>query len=147
MARKQAVAKEKGRGIIWIQGLACGACAAVAPMASAMLVVLLAPAIVAVLVDRQPGRPVGRAVLLCGSAACVGPQMTFWQMGGSAGFALLSDPAVYGPAWSACAAGWLLTQLLPIGIRGVLEATSLSRSARLRAERERLVRDWGLGDQ
>ena len=147
MARKPAAAKENGRGIIWVQGLACGACAAVAPMASAMLIVLLAPAIVALLVDRQPGRPVGRAVLLCGSAACVGPLMTFWQMGGGAGFALLSETSVYGPAWAACAAGWLLTQLLPIGIRGVLEAASLTRTARLRAERERLVRDWGLGDQ
>ena len=147
MARKNADPKQKGRGIVWIMGLACGACAAVAPAASAMLVVLLAPAVVALLLDRQKGKPVGRAVLLCGSVACVGPMMTFWQMGSGAGIALLSDPGVYGSAWAACAGGWLATQVLPIGIRGVLEAASLSRAARLRAERERLLRDWGLGGQ
>jgi len=97
--------------------------------------------------DRLPGRPVGRAVLLCGAAACVGPLMTSWQVGSGAGFALLSDPGIFGPAWAACAGGWLLTQLLPIGIRGLLEAASLSRSAWLRSERERLLREWGLEGQ
>ena len=149
MARRRsaATAKTQGRGIVWVQGLAVGACAAVAPAAGAMLGMLLAPAIVTLLLDRAPGRPVGRAVLLCGSAACVGPMLTFWQMGGGAGFALLVDPGVYGPAWAACAGGWLATQLLPIGIRGVLEAASLSRAARLRAEREKLLRDWSLDGQ
>ena len=154
MARKAPAPKEKapkekagGRGIVWIQGLACGACAAVAPTASAMLAVLLAPAIVALLLDRQKGKPVGRAVLLCGSVACVGPMTTFWHMGGGVGFALLGDPGVYGPAWAACAGGWLATQLMPIGIRGILEAASLSRTARLRGERERLLQDWGLDGQ
>ena len=148
MARKakMATAKEKGRSLIWIQGLACGACAAVAPAASGMLLVLLAPAIPALLLDKAPGRPVGRAVLLCGSATCVGPLMTLWHMGGG-GFALLTDPGVYGQAWAACAGGWLASQLLPLGIRAILEAVSLTRTARLRAERERLSKAWGLDGQ
>lgn len=147
MARKSGVAKEKGRGIVWMQGLACGACIAVAPAACALLAGLLAPAILVLLFERTPGRPVARAVLLCGAAACVGPLMTSWQIGPSTGLALLSDPGVFGTAWAACAAGWLLSQLLPIGVRGILEAASLSRSARLRAERDRLLKAWGLDGQ
>ncbi len=147
MARKTAVAKDKGRGIVWMQGLACGTCVAVAPAACGLLAVLLAPAILALLFERTPGRPIARAVLLCGAAACVGPLMTMWQAGPGTGFALLSDPGVVGTAWAACAGGWLLSQLLPIGIRGVLEAASLSRAVRLRAERERLAKAWGLEDQ
>jgi hypothetical protein len=63
-------------------------------------------------------------------------------MGGDTGFALLSDPGVFAPAWAACAGGWLLTQLLPILLRGIMEGTSLARAARLRAERERLLKAW-----
>ncbi len=142
MARGKSATKEKGRGLVWGQGLACGACVAVAPIPCTMIAVLLAPAIFVLLKDRLPGRPVGRAMLLCGSAACVSPIVTLWQMGGEAGFALLSDPGVFGPAWAACAGGWLLTQLLPVLMRGIMESASLSRAARLRAERERLLRAW-----
>jgi hypothetical protein len=144
MARKATVPKEKGRGIVWMQGLACGACVAVAPAASALLAVLLAPAIAVALIDRAPGRPIARAVLLCGAAPCVGPSIAIWQTGASSGFAILTDPTVFGPAWAACAGGWLLSQLLPIGIRGILEAASLSQAARLRTEREKLAQAWGL---
>jgi hypothetical protein len=107
-----------------------------------MIAFLLAPAIVMLLRDRSPGRPVGRSMLLCGSAACVSPIVTLWQVGGDAGVALLSDPAVCAPAWAACAGGWLLTQLLPILLRGIMESASLARAARLRAERERLLKAW-----
>ena len=146
MAHEKAAAKDKGRGIVWAQGLACGACVAIAPAACGLLAVLLAPAIVALLLDRTPGRPVARGMLLCGAAACVGPVMTLWQVGGTSG-ALLSDPATFGSAWAACTGGWLLTQLLPIGLRGILEAASLARTATLRAERAKLVQAWGLNDQ
>jgi len=46
--------------------------------------------------------------------------------------------------WTATAAGWLLAQILPIVVRAVLEALSIARSVRLRAERARLLSDWGL---
>ena len=142
--------KQGGKGLIWLQGLACGACFAVAPTACLLLTVLLAPAIVALLFDRTQGRAIGRAVLLCAAAACVEPLVVFWRMGGqdaAMGFALLGEPATFGLAWAAGAAGWLLAHILPVGVRGVLEAASLSHAARLRAERERLVRAWGLEDQ
>jgi len=145
-APKQTASKSKGSTLVWLQGLACGGCIALAPGPSTLVCVLLAPAIVMLLVDRSPGRPSARAVLLCGAAASVGPSMALWRMSGANignSFAMLSDPAVVSPAWAACAAGWLLTQILPIGIRVVLEASSLSRAARLRAERARLAEEWG----
>ncbi len=147
-APKSATApKGKGNIAIWLQGLACGTCVALAPGPSMLVGVLLAPAIAMLMVDRTPGRPAARAVLLCGAAASVGPLTMLWRMGGANtgnSLAMLSDPAVFSGPWAACAAGWLLTQMLPIGIRVVLEATSLSRAARLRAERERLAAEWGL---
>ena len=145
MARKPKPAKpkEKGRGLVWIMGLACLGCVAVAPAACGMLAVLLAPAIVALLLDKAPGRPVGRAMVLCGSAACVGPVVIAWQTG----FGGFTDPIVFGPSWAACAAGWLGSQLLPIGVRALIEAASVTRAARLRAEREKLSKAWGIGDQ
>lgn len=146
MARDAPAPSDKGRSLVWMQGLACGACAAVAPAACGMLGILLGPAIVALLLDRIPGKPIARAMLLCGAAACVGPLMTVWRTGSATAMSLAGDFSVCGPAWAACAAGWILSQILPIAIRGVLEASSLSRTAKLRAERERLLNVWGLED-
>ena len=64
---------------------------------------------------------------------------------------ILANLRVPGTAWSAAAAGWLLAETAPIGVRAVLEALTLSRAARLRATRARLVQEWGFesaeGDQ
>jgi hypothetical protein len=147
MARKKAnKAKGKARGGLLLPGLVCGAGAAVAPATCAVLAVLLAPAIVMVLVDREPGRPAARAILLCGSAACVGPLITTWRMGGDSTWTLLSDSTVIGCAWAACALGWLLSQVLPVALRIAFSANTATRSALLRAERERLTKAWRLED-
>jgi len=107
---------------------------------------LLVPGIVALRLDREPGRPVARTVLTCGLAGCVHPVITFWNTGQSfdAAMAIVTDPAAIGVAWSAAAAGWLLTQLAPLAVRAVLEATALARSTRLRAARSRIAESWGL---
>jgi hypothetical protein len=57
---------------------------------------------------------------------------------------LVGDLQVVGYAWIAAAAGWLLAQVLPIAVRTVLDALGLARSAQLRAERAKLVSEWGL---
>jgi hypothetical protein len=44
----------------------------------------------------------------------------------------------------AAAAGWLLTQVVPLIVRAMPEATFLARAARLRAVRERLIEARGL---
>jgi hypothetical protein len=57
----------------------------------------------------------------------------------------VGDLNILGTAWSAAAAGWLLAELSPFAVRAALEALSLSRAAQLRATRDRLAEEWGLG--
>lgn len=58
---------------------------------------------------------------------------------------LLADLWTVGVAWTACAAGWLLAELAPIGMRAVLDALGLARAARLRTGRGKLAEEWGFG--
>jgi hypothetical protein len=47
-------------------------------------------------------------------------------------------------AWSAAAAGWLLAEIIPIGVRAALDGVSVARASRLNTERARLIEIWGL---
>lgn len=107
---------------------------------------LLAPGIVALRFDREPGRPMARTVLSCGLAGCVQPMIALWNTGQSFGaaVAIVTDPSMFSTAWSAAAAGWLLTQFTPLVVRAALEAATLTRKTRLLAARGRLVEAWGL---
>jgi len=131
--------------LVWIQGLGCGAVVALVPAMAVLFGVLLLPGVLAVLYDRQGGRPVARTVLLCGMAAAVAPMLTLWGAGNNmdACFALLGDLRVVGTAWSTASAGWILAELAPVGALVVLEAITQTRAARLRAARERLAAEWG----
>ncbi|HXT82367.1 MAG TPA: hypothetical protein VN702_22585 [Acetobacteraceae bacterium] len=138
----------EGRGsLLWLQGLACGAMVALAPMAAAAVAVLLTPSVLAVFLDRQPGRPVARAIFLCQAAACVAPVRAIWSGDHTAGVvsAVMSHPYEIGSAWCAAAGGWLLTQLLPIAVSAVMEAAAITRAAGLRRRRERIEAEWDLG--
>ncbi len=139
-------AGDSNRSVVWLSGLACGVLAAVAPGIATLAAGLLAPGAVAIKLDREPGRPVARTVLTCGLAGCVHPVITLWNTGQSfdTAIAIVSDPATIGIAWSAAAAGWLLTQVAPLAVRASLEAVALARSTRLRVARSRIVEAWGL---
>jgi hypothetical protein len=143
---KRAVSDGKQGSLIWVQGLACGALVALTPSLAFMVAILLGPGIAAVMLDREPGKPIGRAVLLSGLAACVTPVRMLWASGRGidAGMAIAQDIGVVGTAWSAAAGGWLLAELAPVFVRVVLEATSMTRAAQLRSSRERLIEEWGL---
>jgi hypothetical protein len=71
---------------------------------------------------------------------------TLWTVGHTiaTATALLSNVRVVGIAWSAAAAGWLLAEIIPIGVRAALEGVSVARASRLNAERAKLVETWGL---
>jgi hypothetical protein len=144
------VADEGGgtRSVVWLSGLACGVLAAVTPGIAIVVAGLLAPGLVALRLDRDPGRPVARTVLTCGLAGCVQPVITLWNTGQSlaTAIAIVSDPATIGFAWSAAAGGWLLTQVTPLAVRAVLEAGALAHATRLRAVRSRIAEAWGLDD-
>ena len=136
--------RERGPSLIWLQGLLCGALVAVATPLAMMLAVLLAPVAAAAMVDRQPGRPSVRAVLLCGISACVQPLRRLWvgEHTIAASLAIVGDPRVIALAWAAAAGGWMLAELAPLGLSLALEAGNRARAVRLRARRERLLEEW-----
>ncbi len=117
-----------------------------APPTALLLGVLLSPALLAMVLDRQPGRPRARSIALCSMAASVDPLRILWTGHGmTTATALLGDLRIIGAAWTAAAAGWLLVEAMPIAVRATLEALSISRTAQLRAARARLVDEWNLG--
>lgn len=152
MAKRKGIASPAGtapprqHSLVWLQGLLCGALAALATPTALLMGVLLGPALLAMLLDGEPGKPTGRSVTLCAMAASVDPLKTLWTTGHTmaTASALLANLEVIGTAWSAAAAGWLLAQVTPIAVRTALEALGIARSARLRSERARLVEEWGL---
>ncbi|HUN43376.1 MAG TPA: hypothetical protein VMU81_24030 [Acetobacteraceae bacterium] len=131
--------------LVWLQGLGCGAVVTLLPAMALLLGVLLLPGVLAVLSDQQPGRPVARTVLICGTAAAIAPVLALWGAGSSmdACLGLLGDLRVTGTAWSAAAVGWILAELAPVVVLVVLDAITATRTARLRAERNKLVEEWG----
>lgn len=150
MAKKKAVARRKKtaprqHSLVWLQGLACGAVVTLTPGIALLLGALLAPGILALVLDREPGRPTARTVLLLGLATCITPAEAWWTSGQTvrAALAVLSNLQVLGTAWSIAAAGWLLAELAPLVTRLVLDSMARSRAARLRTEREALVEAWG----
>jgi hypothetical protein len=138
--------KQRPNSLIWLQGLLCGAVATLATPTALLLGVLLAPALLATVLDQEPARPRARSIALCGMAASVGPLRTLWISGHSlaTASALLGNVQIVGTAWSAAAGGWLLAEITPLAVRAALEALSIARTSRLEAERARLTEAWGL---
>ena len=157
MARRKApqnpTTAPRQHSLIWLQGLLCGAMATLATPTALLLGVLLGPALLAVMLDHQPGRPRARSIALCSMAAAIDPLRTLWTTGHTiaTATALLGNLRIVGMAWSAESAGWLLDEITPIAVRPALEGLGIARAARLRAERAKLVETWGLetlpGDQ
>lgn len=157
MARRKApqtpTTAPRQHSLIWLQGLLCGAMATLATPTALLLGVLLGPALLAVMLDHQPGRPRARSIALCSMAAAIDPLRTLWTTGHTiaTATALLGNLRIVGMAWSAAAGGWLLAEITPIAVRAALEGLGIARAARLRAERAKLVETWGLetlpGDQ
>jgi hypothetical protein len=135
-----------GRSVVWLSGLACGVLAAVAPALATLAAGLLLPGLVALKLDQEPGRPIARTVLTFGLAGCVHPVIILWNTGQSfeTAVAIVTDPKMAGAAWIAAAMGWLMTQIAPLVMRAILEATALARAARLRTVRGRLLETWGI---
>ncbi len=137
-------ARANGTSTIWLQGLVCGALVTLATPLALLLVVLLAPAIAAGLLDSQPGRPVARALLLFGLSASVDPARRLLAAGDvmSVSLGLLSQPRVLAVAWGAAAGAWVLVELVPVFFGLILDARSRTTAGQLQKQRERLLENW-----
>lgn len=138
--------KGDGRSFVWVQGLLCGALATLATPLAVLLAFLLAPGIIASFLDRSPGRPVARAVLLFGAAASVAPAKQLWEGGMSmpACIQIMTDPIVFGTAWAAAAAGWMVAEVAPIIVEIALTSARKLRAAKLEETRVKFSEEWGL---
>jgi hypothetical protein len=143
---RTAPAEEAPRSLIWLQGLICGGVATLATPSAFLGGVLLAPAILAYKLDREPGHPLARAILVCTLAGAIHPLFRLWLGRHTLALAslLLSDPWTYAAAWGAAAGAWALAELIPVLVRAALEVAAISRATRLRAQRAQLEREWGI---
>lgn len=141
-----AAANTRRAPLLWLQGVACGGVATFATPIALLAAALLAPGWMALLIDRQPGRPVARSVLLWGAAFTVGPVWHLWVAGGTMATAagMLTDILVLGPAWIAGACGWALAELLPVLVKLALDFSASRKRALLRRAREELEQEWDL---
>jgi hypothetical protein len=109
---------------------------AVLPGVAVLAAVLLMPALVALVADRAPGRPVARTMLGLGAAASLGGVVALWQTAGGVAdaLALLADGGWLIRAWAACGLGWLLAHLAPVIAAATAQALDRARAARLAQE-------------
>lgn len=130
---------------LWLHGLLCGAFATLATPTALLASVLLLPALIASMLDSQPGKPIARSIALSGLCGTVGPVIRLWAIGHTidAATSLATDSNNLMIAWGAAAAGWLLAEIAPVAVRAILEAMALTRGVRLRAERAKYEAAWG----
>jgi hypothetical protein len=149
MARAKAAPRKRTRakgGSHWFSGMACGALLAFATGVAVLLGVLLAPCAAAAVLESTPGRPVTRAMLLCGAAFVLAPVWHLVLAGDTmpATLDLLADPLVLGPAWLAGLTGWALCELLPVALRITSDLRATARISALAAEEAALRAEWDL---
>jgi hypothetical protein len=139
-----------GRGvgglIVLLMALAGGGLIALSPDIALPLAVLLLPGLVALVLDRSHGCGVARAILLFQGAACVHPVMSAWyRCAGIDGcMSYLAEWQSVLPVWLAAAVAWILSQVLPLGLKMFDDYRLRYRGAALVARREALVEEWGL---
>ena len=82
--------------------------------------VLLAPAILVAVFDKQPQRPVMRVVFIAGAGLTIGPLWHLNALTPTVPLALdmLCDPAVLCPAWLAGGLGWGAVRVSADGVSG-----------------------------
>jgi hypothetical protein len=146
MARKAAGGRRGGGSLMWLQGLVCGALLTFATPIALLIGILLAPAVLAAVMDSAPNRAMTRAVFFSGLAFTLGP---LWKLimegrGMEAAVELIGDPAVLGAAWLAGACGWALCEVLPVVLRSFAESRTVARMEALQAEAAALRQEWDL---
>jgi hypothetical protein len=141
-----------GRGLngllVLLLALAGGALIAMSPDIALPLAILLLPGLLALMFDRSPGGAVARATLLFQAAACVHPILHAWYRceGVDGCMADLTDWPSLLAAWLTAAFAWLLTQIVPLGLKMLDDHRVAQRRQTLAERRQTLVEEWGLDD-
>jgi hypothetical protein len=145
----QAAAPAKARSWIWAQGLACGLLVATAAPLAFTLAVLFAPAASVLVLASAGARRLAGILLIYGLAAALPWLDVLWSSARSwaATLDLLGEMRLLGVCWGAQAAGWLMGEAVPLGVRMVLDGRVRARIARLQDARARLREEWGLGGE
>lgn len=144
MTRRVASRGVPGGGVGYLLAIGLGALAMVAGGIALAGSVWLLPTLFAVLLEREPGRPMARAMALFGVAASLSGLLALWAAGGgvTVGLNAALDPASAVRSWSAQGTAWLLGELSPILLVLQAEATSGRQLRRLRAARRELEDEW-----
>jgi hypothetical protein len=134
--------------IVLLLALAGGGLIAMSPDIALPLTVLLLPGLLALIMDRTPGCGVARAIVLFQGAACVHPVMDAWyRCAGIDGcMSYLAEWPTVVRVWLAAAAGWIVVQTLPLGLKILDDYRLRYRRSLLTARRDALTAEWGLGD-
>jgi hypothetical protein len=133
---------------VLLLALAGGVLVAMSPDIALPLTILLLPGLLALVLDRSPGCGVARAILLFQGAACIHPVMSAWYscagIDGCMGY--LGEWQSILPVWLAAGVAWILTQIVPLGLKLLDDYRLRHRSQHLIERRKALVEEWGLED-
>jgi hypothetical protein len=134
-----------GALILLLLGIGCGGLVAMSPDIAMPLMVLLLPGLIFLLVDHSPGWGVARAILLFQAAACVNPVSSAWYAcsGVDNCMAILATPQTVLEVWLAGCLAWLISQLLPIGLKLLNDMRLQHYRTALEARRLALRTEWG----
>ena len=130
----------------WLQVAACGLLVFLMPAVGCVCAALLAPGLLALLLEQEPSRRTARILLAFGAMAAIEPVRFLWRQANDMEMAIsiLSDIRGIALAWVAAGVGWTLSRLIPLGIHMLLDMTARARAEQLRSTREALVAEWGL---
>lgn len=144
MAKAGSVRAAPRRSWFWLQGVVCGAAAAIVPGTALMVAVLLAPGLAVAFTEKTQGRPMARAMILMGMATVCAPLRDLWEQGGSldAALGVMADPTKPLLSWIATGFGWFVGQLTEVATRLVLDARAAQTLRTLKQERDTLMAEW-----
>ncbi len=130
----------------WVLGLGTGVCLALMPGAVVLGAILLAPAVVAMMIDESAGKSASKPILLCGIATAVAPGYLLWTIGPEivSAVSIATNPRQLALSWSLQGVAWLSAEVLPAIIRASLNAASSARIAVLRRARARIETEWSI---
>ena len=112
---------------------------------SVLLLIGMAPTIVALIVDRDPDRYAAITVGPLNFCGVLPSAMTLWQGAHTVPDALriLADPSSWLVMYGAAGAGWLIYMAIPPVVAGFLIQRHESEIKRLRKRQEDMVAEWG----